>query len=262
MARRKKLKLRMDRIILVLLIFITIVCMIILGIYSLIKTLTREPKDDVKSQSSSVVSNEVTSQGNAFTPPKDTSAWELILANPSNNIGQDYAPPEIVTTNEGVEMDSRILEAYNKMAEDASNAGAPFWATSAYRSYQLQVDLFEKQVQQVLSEKPELTEEQAKQEAGTVVAVPGTSEHQTGLAIDVVSNEYTSLDENFETSKAFQWLQQNCYKYGFILRFPKGKEDITKIIYEPWHYRYVGVEAATEIMTKGITLEEYLGKVE
>ena len=89
------------------------------------------------------------------------------------------------------------------------------------------------------------------------VTVPGASEHQIGLALDIICNEYTSLTEGFGDTEAGKWLAENSYRYGFILRYPKGKEYITGIEYEPWHFRYVGVEAATVITKAGITLEEF-----
>ena len=94
--------------------------------------------------------------------------------------------------------------------------------------------------------------------AATEVIRPGTSEHQTGLALDILGSGYTDRQESFDQSKAFQWLKAHCADYGFILRYPKGKEQITGMDYEPWHYRYVGKEYAKEIMSRGITLEEFL----
>ena len=98
----------------------------------------------------------------------------------------------------------------------------------------------------------------AEDEAATVVARPGCSEHNTGLAVDVECADFADLDEGFRDTFAYEWLMEHCAEYGFILRFPQDKEDITGVIYEPWHYRYVGVEAATEIMSRGLCLEEYL----
>ncbi len=89
--------------------------------------------------------------------------------------------------------------------------------------------------------------------------MPGYSEHATGLSLDITSEDYQNLDEKQADTAESKWLAENCYKYGFILRYPPEKADITGIIYEPWHYRYVGKEAAKEIKEKGITLEEYLG---
>ena len=99
---------------------------------------------------------------------------------------------------------------------------------------------------------------EAKVKAATIVAVPGTSEHNSGLAIDIITPSYQVLDEGFAETKAFRWLDANASKFGFILRFPKDKQDITKIIYEPWHYRYVGIETAPIIKASGLCLEEFL----
>ena len=100
----------------------------------------------------------------------------------------------------------------------------------------------------------------AEIKAATVVKRPGQSEHNTGLAVDVGGSGNYSLSQDFENTASFKWLYENCADYGFILRFPKGKEDVTGVIYEPWHYRYVGKKVAKEIMSKGICLEEYLEK--
>ncbi len=98
---------------------------------------------------------------------------------------------------------------------------------------------------------------EAYQRGSRIVAVPAASEHRLGLALDIVSNTYKNLDEGFAGTPAGIWLAENSYKYGFILRYPKDKEDITGIDYEPWHFRYVGVDAATVITERGITLEEF-----
>ena len=96
--------------------------------------------------------------------------------------------------------------------------------------------------------------------SGQEVALPGTSEHGIGLAVDIVSNQYAELDAKQAETKEAQWLQEHCYEYGFILRYPPEKQSLTGIIYEPWHYRYVGREMAQKIKESGLTLEEYLGK--
>ena len=100
--------------------------------------------------------------------------------------------------------------------------------------------------------------ERAVEEAGTVVAVPGTSEHQTGLALDIVDASYQHLDEAQEDTQVQQWLMEHSWEYGFVLRYPSGKSETTGIIYEPWHYRYVGREAAREMTELGLCLEEYV----
>ena len=100
--------------------------------------------------------------------------------------------------------------------------------------------------------------EEAPAIAARSVAVPGTSEHQLGMAVDIIDEYYAKLDEGQEKTATQQWLMENCWRYGFILRYPNGTTDITGIIYEPWHYRYVGERYAREITELGVTLEEYL----
>ena len=107
-----------------------------------------------------------------------------------------------------------------------------------------------------------VSEEEAREETAKNVAVPGSSEHEAGLAADIVYARYQSLDESQENNATQQWLMEHCQDYGFILRYPRDKQDITGITYEPWHYRYVGYEAAEEIMSRGICLEEYLGQID
>ena len=102
---------------------------------------------------------------------------------------------------------------------------------------------------------------EAEELAAKVVAVPGTSEHQLGLAVDIVSTDYYVLDESQATTKTQQWLMEHCWEYGFILRYPDDKSEITGIIYEPWHYRYVGTAVSLPLRDSGLCLEEYLGAV-
>ena len=108
-------------------------------------------------------------------------------------------------------------------------------------------------------EEEDMDRDEAEKEAARHVAVPGTSEHQLGLAVDLVDAEYPYLDDAQARTPTQRWLMEHCHEYGFILRYPTGTTDITGIIFEPWHYRYVGMEVAREIMERGITLEEYLG---
>ena len=124
-----------------------------------------------------------------------------------------------------------------------------------------QTALFEDKVRRVTAELG-LTGEAAREKAGTEVAFPGTSEHNLGLAVDIVARDYQILDEKQAQTAEAQWLKENCWKYGFILRYPTDKTEETGIIFEPWHYRYVGEKAAKEIMDQGICLEEYLDAVQ
>ena len=127
---------------------------------------------------------------------------------------------------------------------------------SAYRSYEKQEELYQNKVDRLLAQGYAQTD--AEEEAGKVVARPGTSEHQLGLAVDIVDLDNQNLDETQEDTAVQQWLMAHSWEYGFILRYPGGKSEITGIIYEPWHYRYVGRDAAAEIYAQGVCLEEYL----
>lgn len=254
-----KKRLLINRIIIALIILFFIIFLFFYGLYQLVKIIFFNQKENIE-QNYSYSTQDISDTSNK-TSNENLDSWELILVNKDNLLNNNYEPVELTTTNEGVQIDSRIYESYLKMTKDAQEDGAPFWATSGYRSYKSQMTLYEQQIDIVMEQNPNYTKKQAENEASNTVTIPGASEHQTGLAIDIVSNEYNQLEEAAENTKAGKWLMENCYKYGFILRYPKGKEDITKIIYEPWHYRYVGVEAATEIMLSGITLEEYIANI-
>ena len=127
---------------------------------------------------------------------------------------------------------------------------------SAYRSVERQEQVFGESMKDRV--KSGMSYWKAYEETALNVALPGTSEHALGLALDLISNQYSELDEKQQETKEAKWLAENCYKYGFILRYPPEKTNITGIIYEPWHYRYVGEEHAGKIKELGITLEEYL----
>ena len=131
---------------------------------------------------------------------------------------------------------------------------------SAYRTYATQKKNYWIEVAEHRTNG--VSELKAQYAANMVVKRPGYSEHHLGLAFDLGGNGNFNLNQNFENTAAFKWLIEHCHEYGFILRFPKGKEDITGVIYEPWHYRYVGVEAATAIMEGGLCLEEYLAQTQ
>lgn len=178
----------------------------------------------------------------------DLSKEYLILVNKYNYLDSDYEPSNLVTINSKYGISSKLekttYEQYIKMYEDAKKEGLDLYIRSPYRSYKTQQGLYERYASQ-----------DGYNKADTYSARPGYSEHQTGLAFDVTSKS-TTLG-TFEGTSEFYWLKDNCYKYGFILRYPKGKEDITGYVYESWHYRYVGVEAAKVIHDEEITFEEY-----
>lgn len=181
--------------------------------------------------------------------------WYLALVNSDHPMEQDY-DLELTELEPGYSVDSRIAYEAKKMLSDAKAAGMKIVVCSAYRSVARQKQVFNDSVKDRLNQGMDYWE--AFEDTRLSVAEPGTSEHAMGLALDLVSNQYTELDERQETTKEAKWLAENCYKYGFILRYPPSKTGVTGIIYEPWHYRYVGVEDATKITELGVTLEEYL----
>ena len=180
----------------------------------------------------------------------------LTLVNPWNELPEDWQV-DLVTLSNGLQIDRRCYDALQEMMDACREAGYEPLICSAYRTQETQQDLFNNKVAKL--EAGGKSHDEAVQEAGTVVAVPGTSEHQLGLTVDVVDVNNQNLTEEQEKTPTQKWLMANSWRYGFIHRYPNSKSDITGILYEPWHYRYVGKDAAQEIFNKGITLEEYLG---
>ena len=194
---------------------------------------------------------------NTQTLAADADGWQLILVNHDHPLDASYTPEKLKEISPGYQVDERIFSDLKQMMEDGAAQGLSMYVTSAYRSYSQQTDTFNASMQNRLNKK--MTPLQAYQETSTSVAVPGTSEHATGLAVDIISTAYDELDDRQGDTAEQKWLMEHCWEYGFILRYPPEKSDITGIIYEPWHYRYVGRDAAKEITEQGITLEEYLG---
>ena len=189
--------------------------------------------------------------------PEDRSV--LILVNPWNYSPEDYAP--VLENVQGkYNLDEKAAESAKNLVAAAKEAGFNMLLCSAYRTVQKSAELYQRKVNEFLS--AGYSEADAKTEAAKWVAPPGTSEHHTGLAMDLVSSDYWSyysdLEHDYEKFDSFKWMYEHCAEFGFILRYPKDKQEITGITYEPWHYRYVGVEAAEYIMENGLCLEEYL----
>lgn len=180
----------------------------------------------------------------------------IVLVNRENVLGKDnyikeFKIPNVEFIANGDpnvrKMEKDSAEALERLFNAAKNDNIILLGVSGYRDYYYQEKLYNDKV-----------DRSGKEEADKYVAQAGESEHQTGLAMDILSDEYTTLDEGFKNTKAYSWIVENCYKYGFIIRYPEGKELITGYDYEPWHIRYVGKEAAKQIASNGITLEEYL----
>lgn len=167
-----------------------------------------------------------------------TYANGVLIVNKEIPLPEDYNP----------EMQPEVIEAYTQMFEDGAAEGLNFELVSGFRSYDYQAELYNNYVSR-----------DGKEAADRYSAEPGHSEHQTGLAIDVGSyDSAVLLQTSFEYTPEFQWMKDVAHEYGFIIRYMKGKEDITGYMYEPWHLRYVG-DKATEIYESGLTLEEYFG---
>lgn len=181
--------------------------------------------------------------------------WNLILINKNNPIPENYEV-ETIEIEGKWKVDTRIKEALEKMLSDARNEGLEPMICSAYRTSNYQKNLFNNKVKEY--KRKGYSQSDAEEQASYWVTIPGTSEHEIGLAVDIVSEDYQTLDKNQENTNVQKWLMEHCYEYGFILRYPTDKKDITKINYEPWHYRYVGIENAMFIKEKGFCLEEYI----
>lgn len=181
--------------------------------------------------------------------------WMLTLVNADNPLTNDYSP-KLKSLTSGHKFDERAIDQLNAMLSAMRAQGLSPVVCSAYRTVEYQRTLFNNQVERQMTKG--LSREQAEIEARKSVAYPGTSEHNLGLAADIVSINYQLLNDAQADTPEMKWLFEHCHEYGFILRYPKDKTDITGIIYEPWHFRYVGKETATEIMESDLCLEEYL----
>ena len=179
----------------------------------------------------------------------DISKKELMLVNKFNYLDENYAPDDIVKVSMQFaygdnEIKKEVYEKFRSMYNDAKKEGLYLIITSSYRDYNFQKELWDSYANQ-----------KGDEWADSVSARAGYSEHQTGYTLDIVT--YNANMSSFEKTDEFKWLQDNAYKYGFILRYPKDKEDITGYSYESWHYRYVGKDVATKIKKLGITFDEY-----
>lgn len=210
--------------------------------------------DESEPAESETEPEEIVSEPENALPDVDITSWELMLVNASNNIA-DYAPE--TEKLEGQEFDKRIIQPMKDFVAAARAEGLNVYLSSGYRDYNTQSYLYNRKIGQGYS----------AEDAARIVAPPGTSEHQTGLACDITDRYYELKDSSLENTATYIWMSEHCHEYGFIVRYPKDKsglttadaaDSVTGIIYEPWHFRYVGVEAATYIMENGLCLEEFI----
>lgn len=188
--------------------------------------------------------------------PEREADWRLTLVNEDNPLSEDFEP-ETAEADGGYLFDIRAVEPLRALLQAGRETGLDLVVTSGWRSWAYQEQLFEDKVERVMAETG-LERAEAEELAADEVARPGTSEHQLGLAVDIISNAHPDLDEGWAETEEAVWLKEHCAEYGFILRYPPDKSDITGIVWEPWHFRYVGEEAAVYIMENDLCLEEYL----
>ena len=243
---------------------------------SLAQTITSS-KAEISSEVSSneVSSNEVSSSevsssenetssliSNTDYTPIDDEEYLLMLTNPWVPLPEGFKPRTTpIPAGYGAWANMHFatigFDDLIQMMDDAKKDGIKLILVSSTRTMAEQQSLFDNKVNRVMAANPDYTRKQAEIEAATAVAIPGTSEHQLGLAVD-----FNTTDDNFRYSEEFKWLQEHCYDYGFIYRYPDGKKDTTGIIPEPWHYRYVGKENAKKIKESGKVFEEYLATLD
>jgi len=199
-------------------------------------------------------------------PISDPNDWRIILVNREHMLSKEIGIELTSITQNAkpnMKIDSRIATSYQDMVAAAKKEGINLYLRSGYRAIKLQQTYYDASVKSYKSQG--LSDEEASAKALEYLQYPGASEHHTGLALDIISVEWQNtvedLNATFENTDAFKWLDKNAAEYGFIIRYPKDKENITGIKYEPWHYRYVGKEVAAYLKEKGLTLEEYNEKI-
>ena len=214
---------------------------------------------EISSSSESSLTEETSSSEEIKPTLSQKNDWRLLLVNPWNKLPQDFEVTRTMLQNEH-SIDERAYPDLQEMMDDCRKAGLSPMICSSYRDVETQTKLFNNQINQWKNNG--YSQEDAEKEAAKWVAIPGTSEHHTALALDIVASSNQNLNEQQENTDEQKWLMENCWKYGFILRYPKDKTEITGITYEPWHYRYVGREHAEKIHKSGLCLEEYLETLE
>lgn len=238
------------------LLILLIIIFIIINIHDFYKN--KNMKEEIEVSSEPVKENKIENKDTIQKEkPIDSNTldWNLILVNKDNPIPEDYKV-ETVKIEGRWEVDIRIKESLEQMLKDARKEGLDPIICSAYRTPNYQKNLFSKKVTEY--KRKGYSQKNAEEQAALWVTIPGTSEHEIGLSVDIVGRNYQILDEKQEDTAIQKWLMEHCYEYGFILRYPTDKKDITKINYEPWHYRYVGIKDAMYIKEKGLCLEEYI----
>lgn len=266
-SRRRKSKYRktvvlVQKILLLIFLLLLIIMCTILIFSKLNSLLNTDSTLSVKGQTIDLRNDNqsnIQSQSTDTIPQRTSDLpWYLTLVNSENPIDDNFQITLTRLRNKQA-IDSRCYPELQAMMDDCRAAGLSPIICSSYRTYDKQEELFEQQVQEFINQGYGKLDAQKK--AAGAVARPGTSEHEIGLAIDIVDESNQRLNQYQENTAVQRWLMQNSWRYGFILRYPSDKTDITGIQYEPWHYRFVGKEAARIIYENNWTLEEYLNQM-
>lgn len=227
--------------------------MLITGIFRIIVSI-RDKNSYGYSNSKSISQNNYVSED--YSSTDKNMEWNLILVNSSHKLDEAYVESIPLTQlKNGQSIDSRCYPELQQMMDECRAQGYSPIICSSYRTHEKQQELFNQQIQIYMNDG--MDRQKAEEKTAKSVAIPGTSEHELGLAVDITDIAEQKIVSGMEEQPVQQWLMKNCWKYGFILRYPEDKADITGIVYEPWHYRYVGKEAAKYIYSNQITLEEY-----
>ena len=254
--RAKKRKLNKKKVAAVIILFIIIVLLIRKGTKhnKTVETATQTNSNTVSSDNKIteyVQSNTTENNQSVETPKKKIDDWRLTLANYDNLLPEDFTV-KVSNIDKTRQFDSRAIDELNDMMNAMKKDGVTnVWVQSAYRSVARQKELYDNSVKKYIQQGK--SQEEAEKLTDEYINKPGSSDHNLGLAVD-----FNYVDNKFEKLDGFKWLKNNAENYGFVLRYPKDKEDITKIAYESWHWRYVGVEHAKKMNDVNMCLEEYI----
>lgn len=254
--RAKKRKLNKKKVAAVIILFIIIVLLIRKGTKhnKTVETATQTNSNTVSSDNKIteyVQSNTTENNQSVETPKKKIDDWRLTLANYDNLLPEDFTV-KVSNIDKTRQFDSRAIDELNDMMNAMKKDGVTnVWVQSAYRSVARQKELYDNSVKKYIQQGK--SQEEAEKLTDEYINKPGSSDHNLGLAVD-----FNYVDNKFEKLDGFKWLKNNAENYGFVLRYPKDKEDITKIAYESWHWRYVGVEHAKKMNDLNMCLEEYI----